>query len=80
MICLSDGGFAMPEIYEGCIQCPFFKRIAEQSITCEGITDECVIRLIFKSKKEKNLHRRIFCDKNYKNCEIYTILEKKYEE
>lgn len=70
----------MPEIYEGCIQCPFFKRIAEQSITCEGITDVCVIRLIFKSKKEKTLHRRIFCDKNYKNCEIYTILEKKYEE
>ena len=70
----------MPLIYDEDIQCPFFKRIAEQSITCEGITDVCVLRLIFTSKKEKRNHRRIFCCDKYKNCEIYTMLEAKYEE
>ncbi len=74
-------GELMPRAYnEGLINCPFYKSAATQSITCEGITDDCIIKLLFISPEKRDLHREIFCDRRYKNCEIYTMLEKKYED
>ena len=71
----------MPRTYnEGLIICPFYKATATQSISCEGITEDCIIKLLFASPEKRDLHRKIFCDNNYKNCEIYRMLEKKYEE
>ena len=70
----------MPLIYDEYVKCPFYLRLSEQSITCEGITDNCVTKTIFNSKKEKRKHRNIFCCNKYQNCEIYGMLEKKYEE
>lgn len=70
----------MPSVYDGWVKCPFYIRLAEQSITCEGITDDCVLKTIFKSKKEKTQHLKIFCCNKYKNCEIHQMLEKKYED
>lgn len=62
------------------IKCPFYKEQAARSISCEGLTDDSIIKLWFTSPKSKCLHMDIFCSKRYKNCEIYTMLEKKYEE
>lgn len=71
----------MPTQYEDAdVKCPFFRRQTTVSITCEGLTEDSVIRLCFTSGKAKDLQARIFCEKRYKNCEIYTMLEKKYEE
>lgn len=71
----------MPRTYnEGLINCPFYKSMAQKSITCEGITDDCITKLLFSSPEKRDLHRKIFCECKYKNCEIYTMLEKKYEE
>jgi hypothetical protein len=62
------------------IQCPFYKEQVKQSISCEGLTDESIIKLWFNSQKAKELHMKVFCQNKYKNCEIYTMLEKKYED
>lgn len=70
----------MPRCNDGDILCPFYIARTTLSITCEGITEDCVTKIMFKSSTKKNLHRKIFCDKNYRNCEIYIMLEKKYEE
>lgn len=71
----------MPRTYnEGLVQCPFFQSAATKSITCEGITEECILKLIFTSVDARDLHRTIFCDARYRNCEVYQMLEQKYEE
>lgn len=70
----------MPTEYnEANILCPFYKRSAKQSISCEGITDNCILKTIFSSPHNMHLHRLLFCETKYKNCEIYLMLEKKYE-
>ncbi len=69
----------MPRAYnESLICCPFYKSMAQKSISCEGITDDCITKLIFDSSDKRDLHREIFCNNRYSNCEIYTMLEKKY--
>ena len=71
----------MPRTYnEGLINCPFYKAMATKSISCEGITEDCVIKLLFTMVEKRELHRKIFCENKYINCEIYRMLEKKYEE
>ena len=62
------------------ILCPFFKELSKRSISCEGLTDDSILKLWFSSPKSKDLHVEVFCERRYKNCEIYTMLEKKYEE
>lgn len=62
------------------IQCPFFKELTNKGISCEGLTDESIIKLWFNSPKAKELHTEIFCQKKYQNCEIYKMLEAKYED
>lgn len=70
----------MPRTYnEGLIICPFYKAMAEKSITCEGITDECILKLIFTSPAVRDVHRKVFCEAKYKNCEVCEMLEAKYE-
>lgn len=71
----------MPRIYDNCLaKCPFFLSSGRKNVLCEGITSECTINLLFESEETRNLHREIFCDARYKNCEIYNLLKAKYEE
>lgn len=62
------------------IQCPFFKELTKKGISCEGLTDDSIIKLWFNSPKSKDLHAEVFCQRKYKNCEIYRMLEAKYED
>lgn len=62
------------------IKCPFYKESAKKSISCEGLTEDSIIKLLFNSPKKMVMHCRIFCEHRYKACEIYNMLEKKYEE
>ena len=62
------------------IQCPFYINIGMKSITCEGITDDCVNKILFNTPQLRDIHSKIFCEKKYKYCEIYRMLEKKYED
>ena len=61
-------------------QCPFFLFSGRKSVGCEGITDDCFIRMVFKSEDKKKEHQKIFCEERYKNCEIYRMLMEKYED
>ena len=61
-------------------KCPFYKSSGKRKISCEGITDDCTTNLTFISEPKRNLHRKLFCDAKYENCEIYNMLEEKYEE
>ena len=62
------------------VECPYFLRCSKNKITCEGITEGCVTTIEFKREKDKNLHKQIFCDGKYKNCEICRMLDEKNEE
>lgn len=62
------------------IQCPFFKGLDKKNISCEGLTDDSILKLWFNSPKSKNLHIDIFCSRKYKTCKICKMLEKKYED
>ena len=62
------------------IVCPFYRREDLLGITCEGITDDCLVSVHFFSKSKKQQHMNIFCNKNYKCCEVCQMLLKKYEE
>lgn len=62
------------------VKCPFFREQTKRSISCEGIIDESILKLWFEDKKTKDRHSEIFCCNRYCNCEIYSMLEKKYEE
>ena len=71
----------MPRTYhEALITCPFYQSMALKSITCEGITDECVTKLLFVTAETRDAHRAIFCESNFKCCEVYRMLEDKYDE
>lgn len=62
-------------------KCPFFLFGGRKSVGCEGITEDCFIKLVFKSEDKKKVHEKIFCTERYKNCEIYRMLmREKYEE
>ena len=71
----------MPRTYnEGNVVCPFFNASTKLTISCEGITEDCVTKIMFTSPDKLDFHRKLFCDYMYKNCEIYRMLVKKYEE
>ena len=71
----------MPRSYnEPLAQCPFFIASSTKGITCEGITDDCKLKLVFIDKDKLSMQRGIFCDARYQNCEVYQMLVKKYEE
>ena len=61
-------------------QCPYFRYSLKKQIVCEGIIDGCTTKLEFDKMEKRNQQRRIFCDSKYKYCEIYRMLEEKYEE
>lgn len=62
------------------VLCPFFREQKVQGISCEGLTEDSILKLCFNSPNSKCLHMKVFCQRKYKNCEIYEMLEKKYEE
>ena len=71
----------MPRTYnESLVQCPFFHSCGKKSISCEGITDDCTIYLMFTSKQKRDQHREIFCNAKYENCELCQVINSKYED
>jgi hypothetical protein len=62
------------------IKCPYFKYTRDKDIVCEGITNDCITISRFRPHNKRNLHCKIFCAANYKNCEIRRMLEEKYDD
>lgn len=62
------------------IICPFFRHHAPTQIGCEGITEHCVINIVFDSKAARDQQEKIFCEDRFKWCEIYRAIAEKYED
>ena len=62
------------------VKCPFYKEQTARTISCEGITDDSIIKQYFSFPRSKELHVNVFCERKFENCEIYRMLVKKYEE
>ena len=64
------------------IVCPFYQRVDRNKISCEGIDKNSYIHLYFITKQFQRLHEEKYCMNlnNYKNCPLYTIIVKQYEE
>lgn len=70
----------MPRQYDNAFaKCPFFQSSGKKNILCEGITKDCTVNIMFLSERKRDRHRWIFCDEKYKNCVLFKVLEKKYE-
>ena len=73
---MSSGSYL--QVYIGC---PFYKYDdGRRRITCEGITEDSSLALIYRKKSDFETQIRVFCCEHYKRCEIYRILMEKYEE
>ena len=73
----------MPPTNEGssAILCPFRRSHSNQTLCCEGPTDDCTVTLNFNDAGKRILHQKIFCSARYQCCEIYRmVMEAKYEE
>lgn len=74
------------------VQCPFFIKNSQLSITCEGPVDSglvygeegktSTICTTFLTGKDKNVYRANFCDSmdRHKHCFIYRTVMEKYKE
>lgn len=65
---------------ESYVKCPFYKyEDGKKSITCEGISDACITRVIFVTKEKQRVQLQKTCCGDYKKCPFYKILMEKYE-
>lgn len=61
------------------VKCPFYRKNKSTEIGCEGVTDECTLRLKFSNQAACMQQMDIFCCNHYKKCEIYeAIMKAKY--
>lgn len=61
------------------IMCPFFKNHDRQAVSCEGITEDSVVRIVFRTREARDRQERIFCGGAYEKCEIYRAICEKYD-
>lgn len=78
----NKGGGDMPSGYKKAdVQCPFYKYDdGKRRITCEGITEDSSLALIYHNKRDYETQITVFCCEHYKKCELYGLLTDKYEE
>lgn len=63
------------------VRCPFYKYDdGKKRITCEGLTDDSSLALIYHNKTDYEKQISIFCCRHYTKCELYRMLMEKYEE
>ena len=67
------------------VQCPFYDKGASNFIQCEGISKTSAVKLLFfddaeaNQKEKRDAYSLRYCEGNYKSCEIYNLLIRKYE-
>lgn len=68
-------------MYKPLPQCPFFQRSDRvHRVVCEGIVEESTVQLYFPKTEDYAKQYRLFCCRHWRNCEVYGMLMKKYEE
>ena len=63
------------------ILCPFYRNQDKLNIGCEAPFEGPTLQLRFQNQSEKDRQRGIFCENQYKRCEIYRcIMANRYPE
>ena len=64
------------------VRCPFYNsNSGTAKICCEGITDDSIIQMVWRTTEGRRFHYREYCCKRYICCEIYRMLmDCKYDE
>lgn len=63
------------------VQCPFYKfDDGKRRITCEGIIDDSSLALIYHNKADFDRQIGSYCCQSYTKCEVFELLNQKYEE
>ena len=60
--------------------CPFYHFEERQIIYCEGVEYNTAIHLAFASPPQLREYKKKYCEKEYCNCRIAAMLERKWEE
>lgn len=61
--------------------CPFYKTQGAVTVVCEAPFDGAVLSIRFESAEARKLQLNIFCQSQFKRCEIYRmIMRDKYPE
>lgn len=67
--------------WTGYVKCPYYRSDdGKSSIRCEGVTDASVLCQQYAKKADFTLQIKVFCCEHYKKCELYELLERKYED
>lgn len=67
--------------WQAYVKCPYYKYDdGKQRITCEGLIDESSLALIYHKKEDFDIQIEVFCCEYYTKCEVYRLLNSKYEE
>lgn len=68
------------------VQCPFYRRVTPCTIVCEGITPDTKLILSFDTgnretdEEVKRYYMWRTCCRDYRQCAIYRMLCREYEE
>ena len=63
------------------ILCPFYRTQDGLSIGCEGPFEGAMLTLRFLNVPDKAMQKEVFCEENYKRCEIYRcVMANRYPE
>ena len=63
------------------VLCPFYKwDDGKKRITCEGIVDGSSLAQIYHRRSDFEQQITTYCSCHFKKCELYRLLQEKYEE
>lgn len=62
--------------------CPYYRRMQQNRICCEGVSKRNTINLVFEDTYGNLRHRQEYCNslESYKKCRVCRMLDEKYAE
>lgn len=61
------------------VRCPYYRSVGRQSIHCEGVTENCGLRLGFATFAQRSQHRQKFCRRDWAGCPVAGMLNRLYD-
>lgn len=79
---MSKGWGLLKNYMDKYVSCPFYSSESGSKIRCEGFSRTNSIQTSFVTKEHLAAHKIRFCKHitKHKDCPLYTIINKKYEE
>lgn len=68
---------------DGFVKCPYYKTTDKYSVSCKDEFSKntaYILSKVFKNQDSKKSHLKRYCCEEYKQCEIFRLLEKKTEQ